>query len=559
MFFQMHTFEQCLADLMEKILEKNRIDIYRRMFNFVVLCDGISNCLSLITDISSRKDKEHGQGTLLRHFSKWLFLTVEPPLLADVHADLDNIAIAVKEKNTAGSSFVKISTLLWKPNNRKWSPVGQITHNGDIHCTFDGPLFPNTAYILNGRKLKIGILEWGEFCKKSTSPVNGSIVYTQVCKDLFDSLRGCLNFTYELIEPPDKIWGELSETWSGLLGMLSRNEVDLSGIPYVISLKRSKAFAFSYILYHGECEVVHRKLSANDNHWMLLVSVFKWEVYAYGLLTMAWCIGIYTLLERYGVGDQHEEIPACPPSTSDSIFMAFRVPLRQGSMHPPQSLSGRIFHASWWLLCITIVAVYTGNLLATISVTKEEIPFNTMEELAENEDFKIILPKGSTYEDMYKDNNDSVSKKIWAKVLDTRSANIQDSLDEDLHHKMVLQSGYYAYITGSVKTDFMEKTLSNLRRMKCNIGLNYLSLPFPLNSPLAELFSDKIIRLFDNGVLEAWGRKWYGTQQKDQVPAMTKVDLCNLRSVWVLCLSGITVACTILGVERVLVYRIRKT
>ncbi|XP_071093135.1 glutamate receptor-like [Haliotis cracherodii] len=560
MFFHVHAFEQSLTGLMEKSLQKNQLNIYRKLFNFVVFCDGIDNCLPGITNISSAKDKECGRGTLLRHFSKWLFLNVDPPLLTEVYADLDNIAIAVKERNISGRTNFKLSTLLWKPNNRKWSQIGDLKNNGDKYPAFIAPLFPNTAYMLNGRKLKIGVLEWEQFCMKPVCPTNGSIVYTHICKDLFDSLGEHLNFTYELIEPPDKSWGELSETWNGLLGMVARNDIDLAGIPYGITLKRSKDFTFPYIMYQSKCEVVHRKLSNNDNHWMLLVSIFKWEVYVCGLLTMAWCIGLYTLLERYSVGEhiKAREIPTCPPSTSDSVMTAVLVPLHQGSLHLPRTIKGRIFYATWWLFCIIIVAVYTGNLVAIISVGKENIPFSTMEELAENDGFKIIVSKWSYYDDIYRYGNDSVSQRIWRKVLDTRSTNIRNSLDEDLHIKMLLQSSYYAYITGSFTADGIEKTVNNLRRMKCSNGPNYLSLPFPINSPLVELFSDKLIRLYDNGILEAWARKWSSTKREEYVPAMTKVDMSNLRSAWTMCVSGITVAITILGIERFLNYRINK-
>ncbi|XP_046564161.1 glutamate receptor-like [Haliotis rubra] len=186
--------------------------------------------------------------------------------------------------------------------------------------------------------------------------------------------------------------------------MVERNEVDLSGIPYGLVLKRSKSFAFSSILYQSVCEVVYKKLSTNDNRWMLLLSVFKWEVYVCGLLTMAWCIGLYTLLERYRVREHigTDEFPTHPPSTSDSVMTVIRVPFNKGSLHLPQSVPGRIFHTSWWMFCISIVAVYTGNLVAIISVVKEINPFNTMEDLAENEDFKIFIRKGSSYEDLYK-------------------------------------------------------------------------------------------------------------------------------------------------------------
>ncbi|XP_071086433.1 probable glutamate receptor [Haliotis cracherodii] len=559
MFFHVHAFEQSLTGLIEKSLQKNQLNIYRKLLNFVVFCDGINNCFPRIINISSRKDKESGQGTVLRHFSKWFFLNVDPPLLSEVHADLDNIAVAVKEKNTSGRSNVKISTLLWKSNSRKWSQIGDLANNGDNYFAFIAPLFPNTAYMLNGRKLKIGVLEWQNFCKKSDCSTNGSIVYSHVCKDLFDSLGEYLNFTYELIEPPDKSWGELSETWSGLLGMVARNDVDLAGIPYGISLTRSKSVAFPFIMYHTECVVLYKKLSNNNEHWMFLVSVFKWEVYICGLLTMAWCIGLYTLLERYSVGEHNEagEVSACPPSTSDSVMTAVLVPLRQGSLHLPQTIPGCIFFASWWLFCITIVAVYAGNLFAIISVVKEKIPFNTMEELAENDDFKIIITKGTATEEIFKYSNDSVSKKIWTKALDSRSANIQNSLDEDLYHRMLLQSGYYAYITGSDSFYDME-SVNNLRRMTCGTGPKYLSLPFPLNSPLVELFSEKLIRLFDNGILEALERKWSSNKTEEHGHAMTKLQMSHLQSAWIMCVSGITVAIIVLGIEHFLNYRKKK-
>ncbi|XP_071092605.1 glutamate receptor-like [Haliotis cracherodii] len=556
MFFHVHAFEESLTGLIEESLQKNQLNIYRKLFNFLVFCDGINNCFSRIINIPSRRDKESGKGTLLRHFSKWLFLNVDQPLLTEVHTDLDNIAIVVKEKNTSGRSNVKISTLLWKSNSRKWSQIGDFTNNGNNYPAFIAPLFPNTAHMLNGRKLKIGIMEWIHICKKSTSPTNGSIVYTHVCKDILDSLGEYLNFTYELIEPPDKSWGELSETWNGLLGMVARNDVDLAGIPFGITMTKSKSFAFPHFMFQTECEVLYKKLSNNDNHWMLLVSIFKWEVYVCGLLTIAWCIGLYALLERYSVGDHIKvgEIPACPSSTSDSVMTAILVPLHQGSPHLPQTTPGRILFASWWLFCITIVAVYMGNLFAIISVVKEKIPFNTMEELAENDDFKIIITKGSLTEDIYKYSKDSVSKKIWTKVLETRSTNIQNSLDEDLYYRMLLQSGYYAYITSSVNADGMEKSVDNPRRMSCGTGPKYASLPFPLNSPLVELFSEKLIRLYDNGILEAWERKWSSTKTEGYGHSMTKFQMTHLQSAWTMCASGITVAIIVLGIEHFLNY-----
>ncbi|XP_067671609.1 glutamate receptor ionotropic, kainate glr-3-like [Haliotis asinina] len=560
MFFEMHVFEQSLTGLIQKTMKKNQKNhIYRKLFNFVVFCDGVDNCLTRITNISSRKDKEYGKRALLRHFSKWLLLNVEPPVLSEVHAYMDNIAMAVKEPNTSGHTTVKVITLLWEPNSRKWSQIGHLMNNGDICPSFNASLFPNSAFKLNGRKLKVGILEWGPFCTKSTWRKNGSITYNGVCKDLFDSLAECLNFTYELMEPPDQSWGEFSGTWTGLLGMVARNDIDLAGVPYGITLKRSESFTFPHIMYQSECEVAHKKLSNVDNSWMLLLSCFKMEVYVCGFLTMAWCIGLYIVMKRLSVVEfvKAREMSTCP-ATSEDFMTAVGVPLHQGSLHPPQHTPGRFLYASWWLFCIIIVAVYKGNLVAILSVVEENIPFNTIDELAENDDFKILISKGSFQEDMYMHSNDSVSKKIWRKVLESRSAKILNSLDEDQHYKMLLQSGYYAYIASSNTIDGIEKSVDNLRRMKCSAGPNYLSLPFPANSPLAELFSDKIRLLYEKGLLEEWARKWSLRKPDESVHAKMKVRISDMLSALIMCATGITVAFITLGMERLLTSSMKK-
>ena len=35
----------------------------------------------------------------------------------------------------------------------------------------------------------------------------------------------------------------------------------------------------------------------------------------------------------------------------------------------------------WWLFCIVVVAIYCGNLIAFLTVTKDKPPFNSLEEL----------------------------------------------------------------------------------------------------------------------------------------------------------------------------------
>lgn len=58
------------------------------------------------------------------------------------------------------------------------------------------------------------------------------------------------------------------------------------------------------------------------------------------------------------------------------IFLQF-----SGGVHLPDSTAGRTLVSSWWLFCIIIVGIYSGNLIAYLTVTKEKLPFETLGEL----------------------------------------------------------------------------------------------------------------------------------------------------------------------------------
>jgi hypothetical protein len=52
-----------------------------------------------------------------------------------------------------------------------------------------------------------------------------------------------------------------------------------------------------------------------------------------------------------------------------------------GGVHLPDSTAGRTLVSSWWLFCIIIVGIYSGNLIAYLTVTKEKLPFQTLDGL----------------------------------------------------------------------------------------------------------------------------------------------------------------------------------
>ena len=50
-------------------------------------------------------------------------------------------------------------------------------------------------------------------------------------------------------------------------------------------------------------------------------------------------------------------------------------------MHLPEAQSGRFFIGFWWMYCTVVIATYSGNLIAFLTVSKATVPFQTFDEM----------------------------------------------------------------------------------------------------------------------------------------------------------------------------------
>jgi hypothetical protein len=58
--------------------------------------------------------------------------------------------------------------------------------------------------------------------------------------------------------------------------------------------------------------------------------------------------------------------------------------------------------AFWWFFAITVAAVYSGNLTASLAVTKLNIPYKTFADLAQQNVFKLGILGGTSDVEFFK-------------------------------------------------------------------------------------------------------------------------------------------------------------
>ena len=60
--------------------------------------------------------------------------------------------------------------------------------------------------------------------------------------------------------------------------------------------------------------------------------------------------------------------------------------------------SARIFWVSFWLVFLVIMTTYSGNLVASLATKHIQLPFTTLDELAEDTTYQITVLKGSAHQ-----------------------------------------------------------------------------------------------------------------------------------------------------------------
>ncbi|CAG2206005.1 unnamed protein product [Mytilus edulis] len=280
---------------------------------------------------------------------------------------------------------VSIETLMWSNDRkRKLTTVGSV-FNGSLYLQKD--IFPNVKFGFNQRRLLISILPWKPYVEidEVTNEYKGLSI------DVLKELSRRLNFTYELISPPDGKWGVASgnNTWNGLFGQLQRREVDLVAAPLATDAHRETVSDFTLPYYYEKSGIIIKK--PDPSYSTKLFDPLNPMVYI--------CIGISLpvttfflfLFEKFNpfyrnvagrmkIRGLHH--------FSDSFFYMYGALFCQGGEHVAASSAGRTLLSCWWIFCIIMVATYSGNFVAFLTVTKETLPFKDVEGLVEQNTYK---------------------------------------------------------------------------------------------------------------------------------------------------------------------------
>ncbi|XP_017869287.1 PREDICTED: uncharacterized protein LOC108617928 [Drosophila arizonae] len=231
---------------------------------------------------------------------------------------------------------------------------------------------------------------------------SGAPIWEGYCIDFIKRLAEKLNFDYEIVAPVQGHMGERNERgeWDGVIGDLVSGETDLAIAALKMYSEREEVVDFLPPYYEQTgISIVMRKPIRRTSLFKFM-TVLRLEVWLsivaalVGTALMIWFMDKYS---PYSSRNNRDAYPyECREFTlRESFWFALTSFTPQGGGEAPKAVSGRLLVAAYWLFVVLMLATFTANLAAFLTVERMQTPVQSLEQLARQSRINYTVVKDS--------------------------------------------------------------------------------------------------------------------------------------------------------------------
>ncbi|XP_055955911.1 ionotropic receptor 25a isoform X2 [Patella vulgata] len=424
-----------------------------------------------------------------------------------------------------------------------------------------------------------------------TSGENGTKAkYEGYCIDLLDRISFLLDFEYDIYESPDKLYGAMDDdgNWNGAIKELIDKKADIAVGPISVMAERENVVDFTVPYYDLVGLTILMKKPEFDYSLVKFLSVLDEDVWfciigAFFLFSILICV--FDKLSPFsyqnntidwnGEGSEPRVF-----TLKEGIWFCMMSLTPQGGGETPRALSGRLVAATWWLFGFIIIATYTANLAAFLTVSRLETPIESLDDLSNQFKVKYAPTNGSNaliyfkrmadiehrfygiWKNMSLDDNlgavERAKLAVWDYPVSDKYTKLWETMQEsgfpstkDEAMEKVL-TGEFAYIGDATVNKYATLTQCEL----WEVGEEFSRKPYALavqeGSPLRSELSNVILQLINQRELEAFKTKWW---QKDELDCpdiedeSDGISIKNIGGVFLVIVIGSALALITLAIE----------
>ena len=341
------------------------------------------------------------------------------------------------------------------------------------------------------------------------SPRKGEGKIGGVLGDIWhEVLEKMLNFTTIVQPSRDKQYGALGKDgkWSGVIGSLVEDRVDIGLASLFITETRSKAVHFS----PGLNSVATRffiKFPGLEMNWLTFLEPFSaslWIAVLFLLLTISTLITVAYLL------GQEKRISPGSFSPLNSWLVIWGSWMAQGSWLEPKSIPTRIIFLLSFFSGITIYTAYSAKLISFLSVPKVVMPFTSLEDLLKSGEYSVGMLEGAASHESFANALPGSLRARIAKQLISEE-DLVESPEEGAAR--LRKDPKFTYLSNSIALP--DKGGCEFLEIPFDLDVNAVAIAWNPRLPHRHILNYALAKMIETGQVDRTLKKWLTKKKQD--------------------------------------------
>ncbi|XP_063885594.1 glutamate receptor-like [Scylla paramamosain] len=241
------------------------------------------------------------------------------------------------------------------------------------------------------------------------APDGRRLVYTGTLDKTVQYFAKGMNFTYRYVLSLDRTFGTKlpNGSWTGLMGMIVREETDFGLGPFSLSPVRVAAADHTVPMWTGNMKMVSGLTGLQVDPWGFLLPLrsIVWTA------TLAAMLGVLAALKIFSSCLSKETL--CQSGWPANTFSPVRVLLQQDVEWPTEWWWWeRLVLGLWMLTTLVLTRSYAGNLMSLLAVRYLPQPFQTLKDVLDHPSVAMIWEKHSKSEQFLRDAESGMFKEV---------------------------------------------------------------------------------------------------------------------------------------------------
>ncbi|ELU10007.1 hypothetical protein CAPTEDRAFT_43271, partial [Capitella teleta] len=392
-----------------------------------------------------------------------------------------------------------------------------------------------------------------------------------LCLDLIKELQVLLNFQYTVHLSKDGFYGARdpkTDTWNGMMKELQYFEADVSISALFITEERLHTFDMTkpYMDLGLDVLIAKEGVDGSAFNFFRPFDTALWMAILVCNIACGFLVCSCSYLSPYGYRGRYiqrrdkrnQKFRANRKELSfgNSLWHSFVSILTQGSNINAISTSGRIVAAFWFGLCSILLAAYTADLTAYLTVERMYSGIQTLLDLANQQDVLYGTLEGTAIQTFFAENGADPFPRMnkFMKLRETFVDNASVGL-QMVQNSFGIAKGKFSLIYDSTVLEYMSRNEPCVTRTLGDIfrKMGY-GLALRKNSPFTQAFNEAIMHLREAGTIEELAKKWINGPCPDpdaesESSTAEQLTLTRMNGVFVLFFSGAAAATGVLILE----------